>query len=127
MSCAFQTTTGAKAPQPASAAVSPLLLLDLDNTVADRATPFEHWAETQLDQWAPGDQGAMAFLHEQDGDRRYDSCPRTQGGVMTPSTPAWWQTAQGPARRPGRHTVGAEERERLFGIDVEITRVAPSG
>lgn len=54
----------------------PLLLLDLDNTVADRATAFEHWAETHLDQWAPGDQGAMAFLHEQEGDRRYDSCPR---------------------------------------------------
>jgi len=48
--------------------MSALLLLDLDNTLADRAAAFEHWAETQLNRWAPTDDGAMAFLHEQDCD-----------------------------------------------------------
>lgn len=48
--------------------MSALLLLDLDNTLADRAAAFEHWAGTQLNRWAPTDDGAIAFLHEQDCD-----------------------------------------------------------
>jgi hypothetical protein len=33
----------------------PLLLLDLDNTVADRAAAFEHWMRAKLAEWAPRD------------------------------------------------------------------------
>jgi len=46
----------------------PLLLLDLDNTVADRAAAFDHWVESRLSQWAPADPDARAFVHEQDND-----------------------------------------------------------
>lgn len=46
----------------------PLLLLDLDNTVADRAAAFDHWVESRLSQWAPADPDARAFVDEQDND-----------------------------------------------------------
>jgi putative hydrolase of the HAD superfamily len=46
----------------------PLLLLDLDNTVADRDAAFRHWMAAMLPA-APGDVGqARAFLVAQDAD-----------------------------------------------------------
>ena len=49
----------------------PLLLLDLDNTVADRDAAFTHWVEASLSEWAPGDEAGRRFLqqHDQDGTR----------------------------------------------------------
>ena len=46
----------------------PLLLLDLDNTVADRAAAFEHWLGHVLAAWAPDDAEARAFLVDADAD-----------------------------------------------------------
>ncbi len=48
----------------------PLLLLDLDNTVADRDAAFAHWMQTTLSTWAPGDEAARRFLEEHDNDGR---------------------------------------------------------
>lgn len=44
----------------------PLLLLDLDNTVADRDTAFAHWIQVSLSEWAPGDADGRRFLEEHD-------------------------------------------------------------
>jgi putative hydrolase of the HAD superfamily len=44
----------------------PLLLLDLDNTVADRAAAFECWMARKLSAWAPSDPSARAFLIRED-------------------------------------------------------------
>ncbi len=44
----------------------PLLLLDLDNTVADRDAAFVHWMQTTLSAWAPGDEAGRRFLEEHD-------------------------------------------------------------
>jgi putative hydrolase of the HAD superfamily len=46
----------------------PLLLLDLDNTVADRDAAFQHWLQESLSVWAPGDDAARTFLIECDDD-----------------------------------------------------------
>jgi HAD superfamily hydrolase (TIGR01549 family) len=48
-----------------------LLLLDLDNTLADRETAFMAWACERADEWAPGDADALAYLidHDDDGIR----------------------------------------------------------
>ena len=46
----------------------PLLLLDLDNTLADRAAAFEYWLDRALAAWAPDDVTARAFLVEADED-----------------------------------------------------------
>ncbi len=47
----------------------PLLLVDLDNTVADRDAAFGHWVTTSLAAWAPADGvAAQAFLVEHDRD-----------------------------------------------------------
>jgi putative hydrolase of the HAD superfamily len=53
--------------------VAPLLLLDLDNTLADRATAFEAVALELAALWAPGDPQAAAFLVTADED---GFCPR---------------------------------------------------
>jgi len=47
-----------------------LLLLDLDNTVADRDAAFAHWMQVSLSEWAPGDEAARGFLEEHDDDGR---------------------------------------------------------
>lgn len=44
----------------------PLLLLDLDDTIADREAAFAAWARAKAAQWAPDDADAVAFLVEQD-------------------------------------------------------------
>ena len=44
----------------------PLLLLDLDDTIADREAAFAAWARAQAARWAPDDGDAVAFLVEQD-------------------------------------------------------------
>jgi HAD superfamily hydrolase (TIGR01549 family) len=46
----------------------PLLLLDLDNTLADRQAAFDHWATVKLADWAPRDPTARRFLEEGDRD-----------------------------------------------------------
>jgi HAD superfamily hydrolase (TIGR01509 family) len=46
----------------------PLLLLDLDNTVADRDAAFAYWMQVSLSEWAPGDQAARKFLEDHDDD-----------------------------------------------------------
>jgi HAD superfamily hydrolase (TIGR01509 family) len=46
----------------------PLLLLDLDNTLADREAAFLTWAREKAAEWAPDDPGAVAYLVEQDCD-----------------------------------------------------------
>lgn len=48
-----------------------LLLIDLDNTLADRQAAFEYWMERKLAEWAPSDASARHFLieHDQDGVR----------------------------------------------------------
>jgi len=45
-----------------------LLLLDLDNTLADRERAFLAWAQAKMREWAPGDPDAVAYLVEQDAD-----------------------------------------------------------
>lgn len=45
-----------------------VLLLDLDNTLADRESAFLTWARRKAAQWAPNDSGAVAFLVDQDDD-----------------------------------------------------------
>lgn len=45
-----------------------LLLLDLDNTLADRERAFLAWAQAKMRDWAPGDPDAVAYLVEQDAD-----------------------------------------------------------
>ena len=45
-----------------------LLLLDLDNTLADRERAFLAWAQAKTREWAPGDPDAVAYLVEQDAD-----------------------------------------------------------
>jgi putative hydrolase of the HAD superfamily len=46
----------------------PLLLVDLDNTVADREAAFEFWCTRKLATWAPADPVARAFLVSEDQD-----------------------------------------------------------
>jgi putative hydrolase of the HAD superfamily len=53
--------------------VAPLLLLDLDNTLADRATAFATVALELAAIWAPGDPQAAAFIVRADED---GFCPR---------------------------------------------------
>lgn len=48
----------------------PLLLLDLDNTVADRDAAFGRWLDAKLDEWAPGDAEARALVIEADDEGR---------------------------------------------------------
>ena len=48
----------------------PLLLLDLDNTVADRDAAFAHWVQVSLSAWAPGDEAGRRFLEEHDDEGR---------------------------------------------------------
>ena len=43
-----------------------MLLLDLDDTIADREAAFAAWARAKAAQWAPDDADAVAFLVEQD-------------------------------------------------------------
>jgi putative hydrolase of the HAD superfamily len=50
-----------------------LLLLDLDNTLADRETAFRTWAAERAATWAPNDNGAADFLMELDAD---GLCPK---------------------------------------------------
>jgi len=45
-----------------------LLLLDLDDTIADREAAFLAWARAVAQQWAPDDADAVAYLVEQDAD-----------------------------------------------------------
>jgi putative hydrolase of the HAD superfamily len=45
-----------------------VLLLDLDNTLADRESAFRRWAHRKASEWAPNDAGAVAFLIAQDED-----------------------------------------------------------
>ena len=66
-----------------------LLLLDLDNTLADREGAFLAWAQTKVDQWAPNDRGAIAYLveHDEDGFRprhEFFSAVRTRFGLQEP-------------------------------------------
>lgn len=51
-----------------------LLLLDLDNTLADREAAFLAWAQIKVDEWAPNDPGAVAYLIEQDDDGNRPRC-----------------------------------------------------
>ncbi len=53
----------------------PLLLLDLDNTVADRDAAFAYWMVRKLPDWAAEEHAARAFLVEQDAD---GTRPRTE-------------------------------------------------
>lgn len=46
----------------------PLLLLDLDNTLADRERAFRTWATDRVAEWAARDPEALRFLIEQDAD-----------------------------------------------------------
>src|SRR5262249_46977878 len=51
------------------AAAMPLLLVDLDNTLADRDAAFHVWLDDRLTEWAPVDgAAARAFVVEQDAD-----------------------------------------------------------
>jgi HAD superfamily hydrolase (TIGR01509 family) len=43
-----------------------VLMLDLDNTIADREAAFLTWAESKAKQWAPNQPDAVAFLVEED-------------------------------------------------------------
>ncbi len=52
-----------------------LLLLDLDNTLADREGAFLAWARVKAAEWAPADRTAVAYLVEQDDD---GMCPRRE-------------------------------------------------
>ena len=45
-----------------------VLLLDLDDTLADREAAFLVWARSKAKQWAPNQPDAVAFLVEQDAD-----------------------------------------------------------
>jgi len=45
-----------------------LLLLDLDNTLADREAAFLAWARARAVEWAPADVDAVAYLVEHDDD-----------------------------------------------------------
>ncbi len=45
-----------------------LLLLDLDNTLADREAAFLSWARSKARQWAPTQPDALAILVESDAD-----------------------------------------------------------
>ncbi len=45
-----------------------LLLLDLDDTLADREAAFLAWARDRVREWAPTEPDAVAYLVEQDGD-----------------------------------------------------------
>src|SRR5918996_5823634 len=45
-----------------------LLLLDLDDTLADREGAFLAWARVKAGEWAPADPKAVAYLVEQDED-----------------------------------------------------------
>ena len=47
-----------------------MLLLDLDNTVADRDAAFAHWVQVSLSAWAPDDEAGRRFLEEHDDDGR---------------------------------------------------------
>jgi hypothetical protein len=40
-----------------------LLLLDLDDTIADREAAFAAWARVKAAQWAPDDAVASTWLH----------------------------------------------------------------
>lgn len=46
----------------------PVLLLDLDNTLADREAAFLAWAHSKGERWAPNEPDAVAYLIEQDDD-----------------------------------------------------------
>ncbi len=48
--------------------MSAVLLLDLDNTLADRDAAFLAWARSKARQWAPDQPDAVAFLVEHDAD-----------------------------------------------------------
>ena len=52
-----------------------LLLLDLDNTVADRDAAFRHWLDSTLEIWAPEDPHAREACIELDED---GTRPRTE-------------------------------------------------
>lgn len=52
-----------------------LLLLDLDNTLADREGAFLAWARAKAREWAPSEADAVAYLVEQDAD---GMCPRDE-------------------------------------------------
>jgi HAD superfamily hydrolase (TIGR01549 family) len=45
-----------------------LLLLDLDNTLADRERAFLAWARTKAGEWAPTQADAVTYLVDQDAD-----------------------------------------------------------
>lgn len=55
--------------------MTPLLLLDLDNTLADREGAFLAWARVKAREWAPTEPNAVAYLVEHDGD---GMCPRRE-------------------------------------------------
>lgn len=48
--------------------MTPVLLLDLDNTLADRERAFLTWARDKVEKWAPHERGAVAYLIAQDDD-----------------------------------------------------------
>lgn len=52
-----------------------LLLLDLDNTLADREGAFLSWARARAREWAPTEPDAVTYLLEQDDD---GMCPRRE-------------------------------------------------
>ena len=51
-----------------------LLLLDLDNTLADREGAFLAWAQARAREWAPSDPDAVAYFVEQDADGMRARC-----------------------------------------------------
>jgi FMN phosphatase YigB (HAD superfamily) len=69
--------------------VGALLLLDLDNTLADREAAFLIWAESKVARWAPCERAAVAFLIEHDDDglrprREFFSLVRDHFGLHAP-------------------------------------------
>lgn len=67
----FWQTTAARTQNPH--VMGALLLLDLDNTLADRERAFLVWARSKAQEWAPNEPDAVAYLVEQDDD---GLCPR---------------------------------------------------
>ncbi len=66
-----------------------MLLLDLDNTLADRERAFAAWAQTKVEAWAPDERDAVAYLIEQDDDgirprHEFFSAVRERFGLQHP-------------------------------------------
>ena len=66
-----------------------LLLLDLDNTLADREGAFLAWARAKVQEWAANEPDAVAWLVKQDDDgirprREFFSAVRERFGLQQP-------------------------------------------